>query len=135
MRSGILATASRLLLPLLLVFSVFLLLRGHNAPGGGFAGGLVAAAGFVLHTFANGVPATRRMLGADPRALIGAGLLVAAGSGLPALLAGKPFLTGVWLPSPLPIVGKVGTPVLFDAGVYLLVVGIVLTILLALAEE
>jgi len=76
--SLILSTATRLLLPLLLMFSIFLLLRGHNEPGGGFVGGLVAAAAFALHAIAYSVAATRRLLIIDPRALIGTGLLIAA---------------------------------------------------------
>ncbi|HMN02746.1 MAG TPA: MnhB domain-containing protein, partial [Geobacter anodireducens] len=66
MQSLFLATAVRLLLPLLLLFSLFLLLRGHNEPGGGFVGGLVAAAAFALHALAHGVAAARRVLRVEP---------------------------------------------------------------------
>jgi len=135
MRSPILVAATRLILPLLLVFAVFLFLRGHNAPGGGFAGGLVAAAGFALHALANGVDAARRLLVVDPRTLIGTGLATALGSGLLPLFAGQAFMTGLWLPEPLPVLGKVGTPVLFDAGVFLVVVGIVTLVFFSLEEE
>jgi multicomponent Na+:H+ antiporter subunit B len=76
-RPLILPTAARLLLPLLLLFSVFLLLRGHNLPGGGFAAELVAAAAFTLYAIATDVPAARRALGVAPRRLLGVGLLVA----------------------------------------------------------
>ena len=75
MDSLILRSAARLLLPLLLLFSIFLLLRGHNEPGGGFSGGLVAAAAFALLTIATDVPTTRRTLRMSPRVFIGAGLL------------------------------------------------------------
>jgi multicomponent Na+:H+ antiporter subunit B len=133
----ILPTAARLLLPLLLLFSAFLLLRGHNAPGGGFAAGLVAAAAFALYAIATDVRAARRALGVAPRALLGVGLLVALASGLLAVLVGSPFLTGLWGSLLLPGVGQVdvGTPLLFDVGVYLVVVGMALTIVLSLAEE
>lgn len=135
MFSIILSTAVRYLFPLMLLFSVFLLLRGHNDAGGGFVGGLVVAAAFALYAIAYGVPAARRTLGVDSRALIGLGVLVAVGSGLWAMFSGQPFLTGVWAKTTLPVLGKVGTPLLFDVGVYLAVVGVMMTIILTLAEE
>lgn len=135
MFSLILSTAVRYLFPLMLLFSVFLLLRGHNEPGGGFVGGLVVAAAFSFYAIAYGVPAARRALGLDSRVLIGIGLLVAVGSGLWAVLSGQPFLTGLWAEPVLPAVGKVGTPLLFDVGVYLVVIGVMLTIIFTLAEE
>src|SRR4029079_1978652 len=85
-RLVILPTAARFLLPLLLLFSLFLLVRGHNEPGGGFSGGLVAASAYVLYGFAYGAAEARRVLPADPRALIGAGLLLAVASGCLGLL-------------------------------------------------
>jgi multicomponent Na+:H+ antiporter subunit B len=133
--SLILSTATRYLLPLLLLFSVFLLLRGHNDPGGGFVGGLVAAAAFALHAIAYGVAPTRRLLAVDPRMLLSLGLLTSLTSGLVGLALGLPFMTGIWSKGTLPVLGKVGTPLLFDVGVYLVVIGVVLTIVLALAEE
>lgn len=137
MTSLILSTATRLLLPLLLLFSIFLLLRGHNEPGGGFVGGLVAAAAFALNAIAYGVAAARRLLIIDPRALIGAGLLVAAGSGAVSLVLRQPFMTGQWGSLEHPTLGRleIGTPLLFDVGVYLVVLGVTLTIIFALAEE
>lgn len=133
MNSLILSTAARLLLPLLLMFSFFLMLRGHNEPGGGFAGGLVASSAFVLYGIAYGVSATRELLRVDPRSLIGVGLLIALGSGVPALFAGLPYFTGLWFYLPATQI-KIGTPLFFDIGVYLVVMGIALTIILALAE-
>lgn len=135
MQSLILSTATRYLLPLLLLFSVFLLLRGHNEPGGGFVGGLAAAAAFALFTIAFGVEPARQMLWIHPRVLLGLGLLTAAGSGLLAVLVGLPFMTGLWGSFELPAVGKLGTPLLFDIGVYLVVVGMVLMIVFELAEN
>ncbi|MCL4818508.1 MAG: Na+/H+ antiporter subunit B [Vicinamibacteria bacterium] len=133
--SPILRSATRLLLPLTLMFSVFLLVRGHNEPGGGFVGGLVAAAAFALVLLVQGRDAARDLLRVDPLSLVAAGLFTALCSGLPPLLAGGAFMTGAWLKTPLPVVGKLGTPVLFDVGVYLVVLGIVMAILFALAEE
>ena len=135
MRSVILATATRVVFPLLLLFSVFLLFRGHNEPGGGFVGGLVAATAYALLALSGGVASARRVLPARPEVLIGTGLLAALASGLVGLAAGRPFMTGLWGDVSLPVVGKPGTPVLFDAGVYLTVLGVVLLILFTLQEE
>lgn len=130
----ILRTAARALMPLMLIFSVFLLLRGHNEPGGGFAGGLVAAVAFVLYGFAADVGAARRLLRVDPMLLVGIGLGVAAVPGGAELLAGENLLTGRWLTVDF-LDLKLGTPLLFDLGVYLVVVGSALAAILALAEE
>ncbi len=135
MRSDILRTATLYLLPLMMLFSVFLLYRGHNDPGGGFVGGLVAAASFSLYTIAFGPGEARRALRAHPRVLVGAGLLTAAAAGFLGMLSGGGFLRGLWLPFSIPALGKLGTPLLFDAGVYLVVFGVTLTIVYSLAEE
>ena len=135
--SLILRTATRFLLPLLLLFSVFLLIRGHNEPGGGFAGGLVAGAAFALYALGYSVEETRRLLRWDPHTIIGVGLVLGVLGGLPAVFVGDPFLTGKW--GEIGIVGigtlKFGTPILFDVGVYLAVLGVVLLITLTLMEE
>jgi multicomponent Na+:H+ antiporter subunit B len=135
MNSLILQTASRFLVVLLAVFALFALVRGHHEPGGGFIGGLLAATAFTLHAQAFGARAARRLLRVDPRTLMGVGLLVATAAGLIGLLHGAPLLTGVWLAQAVPALGKLGTPLLFDLGVFLVVWGTVLHILLALAEE
>ena len=135
MNSLILSTVSRLLTGLLLVFSVFLLLRGHNLPGGGFVGGLVAAGAFVLNALASGCPAARKMLRFDPQTIIAAGLLVAVASGVFGMLGGLPFLTGVWGATPLPVIGKIGTPLVFDTGVYLAVLGVTCLAVFSMGEE
>ena len=137
MISIILRTATRLLFTLLLLFSIFILLRGHNEPGGGFIAGLVTGGAFVLYAFAYDVTAARRALRIEPLALIGAGLLLATGSGFLPLFSGAPFLTGKWVSLDWldgePI--KIGTPIIFDIGVYLVVIGVTLTIIFNLAEE
>ena len=135
MTSSILQTAVRVLMPLLLLFAVFLLMRGHNQPGGGFVAGLVVAASFILYSIAFGVAAARRALLIGPSTLLGVGLLVAFGSGLPGLVFGKAFMTAIWITittgsTPL----QVGTPLVFDIGVFLAVIGVVLTIVFTLAE-
>lgn len=136
MNSLILRTAVRFLMPLLLLFSVFLLVRGHNQSGGGFAGGLVAASAFALFSLAYNAAEARRVLRIPTALLIASGLLIAVLSGLIGLLAGRPFLTGLWTYVFIPGIGnlEVGTPVLFDIGVYLLVFGITLTMVFSLEE-
>ena len=135
MRSSILQTATRFLMPLLLLFALFLLWRGHNEPGGGFVGGLVVAASFVLYAMANGVDASRRALLVDPATLLGGGLLIALLSGVPAALLGRPFMTALWTRVGVGSVAlDVGTPLLFDVGVFLAVIGVVLTIIFTLVD-
>jgi multisubunit Na+/H+ antiporter MnhB subunit len=135
MRSSILQTATRFLMPLLLLFALFLLLRGHNEPGGGFVGGLVVAASFVLYAMAYGVDAGRRALLVDPSTLLGGGLLIALVSGVPAALIGRPFMTALWTNIGLGSGAlDVGTPLVFDVGVFLTVIGVVLTIVFTLAD-
>lgn len=135
MFSVILSTASKYLLPLLLIFSFFLLLRGHNEPGGGFVGGLVAAAAYALYFIGNGVEEAEKLLKVEPIKLIAIGLLIALLSTIPSVFYGKDFMTGIWFERSFPLVGKIGTPLVFDIGVYLLVLGIALKIIFSLAEE
>jgi multicomponent Na+:H+ antiporter subunit B len=130
MSSQILRASARVLMPLLLLFALFLLLRGHNQPGGGFVGGLVVAAAFALHAIAFGVGAARRALLVQPSTLLGLGLFVALISGVPAVFLGQPFLTAVWITAGITI----GTPLLFDIGVFLVVIGVVVTMTFNLAE-
>ncbi len=127
MSSLILQIATRVLMPLLLLFALFMLGRGHNEPGGGFVAGLVVAVAYALHAFTFGVPAARRALLVDPERLLGVGLLVALGSGLLAWAYGRPFLTSIWW-------GGIGSPLFFDVGVFLVVVGVALTMTFTLAE-
>ena len=139
MNSLILRTASLFVLPLLLVFSFILLIRGHNLPGGGFVGGLMAAAAFALHAIAYGPGATRELLRIDVKQVIGIGLAIAFVSLLPALFFADPFFTGQWFDLNLATIGiedpvKLGTPLVFDVGVYLTVVGTVLLFVFTLAE-
>lgn len=135
MRSLILSTASRLLLPLLLVFSVFVLLRGHNDPGGGFVAGLVAASAFALYALAFDVRQALQALRVSPRKLIAIGLLLAMLSASFPLLLGQPFMTGMVADMQLPALGHPSVPLFFDAGVYLVVIGVVLTIVFTFFEH
>ena len=134
-KSVLLESSALYMTPLLLIFSIFLLLRGHNKIGGGFVGGLVAASALMLYAIAISPNALRKLISIKPRLLVASGLLIALVSGLMGMVWGKPFMTGLWLPQTLAVIGKVGTPILFDIGVYLAVIGVVLWILLTFAEE
>lgn len=134
MKSQILQTATKYLLPILLMFSMFLLLRGHYLPGGGFVGGLVASVAFVLHSFSYGTDHTLKLLLFPPRSFIAIGLLFSAASMFAPVFYGLPVMTGLWMNDPLPVIGMVGTALIFDMGIYFVVVGAVLTILFTITQ-
>jgi len=127
----ILVTVSRLLLPIALLVSAFLFLRGHNEPGGGFIAGLVTAVALILQYIAEGSRMTGRRLPWDHLGLIGAGILIALLTGVGSWLFGYPFLTSTYSYLSLPVIGtfELASAMLFDLGVYLAVVGTVLLIL------
>ena len=137
MNSLIFRTATRFLQPLLFLYSIFLLFYGHHIPGGGFSGGLIASTPFILQALAYDVPSARRLLRVTPHTLMGMGLLLAMGSGLIAFFSGSPFLTGIWGKWDVSGFGliEIGSPLIFDIGVYVLVLGTTLIIFLHLAEE
>ena len=134
MKTVILKTASSYLLPVLLLFSVFILLRGHYLPGGGFVGGLIASIAFILHSFANGLKNTKTLFRFHPGLLMPLGLAVAFFAGIAPLFFGLPFMTGIWYPDALPVLGAIGSALFFDIGVYLVVVGVTLTIIFTIAD-
>ena len=136
MNSVILQTAARVLTSLILMFSVYIMLRGHNLPGGGFIGGLIAASGIILYSLAFGAQWGRHSLRVSGLSVAGWGLFLAAISGVLSAFAGAPFLTGLWYIPKLGLEIKVAlsTPLLFDIGVYLVVVGALTTIALELEE-
>jgi multicomponent Na+:H+ antiporter subunit B len=132
----IVQTASRAIEPLLLFYSAYLLVAGHNEPGGGFVGGLVAAAALTLHAIAFGVRSARRALRVDPRTLAGVGLVLAlAAVWAGPLITGEPPMTGLWTAAGGDTALELGTPVLFDSGVFLIVLGAALTAIFSLSEE
>ena len=134
-RSKILKTTVDWLQPLLLLFSLFLLLRGHNAPGGGFSGGLVAGAAFILAALAHGTAHVRDQMPCSAERLVKLGLFFALAAGLLPLLTGKGVFSALWLESKLPVIGTAGSFLLFDAGVYLLVMGFVIGVLVEMARD
>lgn len=115
---------------IMVLFSIVILLRGHNEPGGGFIGGLIAASAAALYGMAYGVGEVRRILRFNPLGYSGFGVLVAGASGLVALFFGTSFLTAHWLPYYL-----FGVPGLFDVGVYFVVFGTLTAIALALEDS
>ena len=129
-------TMAPYLTALMVLFSIFVLLRGHNQPGGGFIGGLIAASAFAILGISNGVSAVRRALWFDPIAIAGTGLAVSAIAGLFSLFANVPFMTALWaFPNILGTEVALSTPMLFDIGVYLVVTGAITAIALALEER
>ena len=137
MQSLILKAATRLLVGLILTFSIYLLLRGHNAPGGGFAGALVAGTGFALFAIAEGPVVVRRAIRISPQKIAVIGLGLAIGSGIAATVFGQTFLTGIWWIGETKQASKLalGTPLFFDVGVFFAVLGTILTLILALEEN
>ncbi|WP_437492083.1 MnhB domain-containing protein [Sorangium sp. So ce1014] len=137
MRSPFLSYVAAGVLPLITVLALFLLLRGHDAPGGGFIAGLVTTIAFVLAALAFGVGTVRAALAPLACRLPWLGLLVAAASGLPAVARGQAFLTHYHLQigaADAPAL-RLSTTLLFDAGVYLTVVGAAIKVLDAFAAE
>jgi multicomponent K+:H+ antiporter subunit A len=130
----IMATFSRLLLPLALLVAVFILLRGHNQPGGGFIAGLITAVALIMQYLANGSAWTQSRLPANMHPVIATGLLFACITGLASWLFGYPFLTSTFSHVYWPWVGdfEIASAMVFDLGVYLVVVGATLLILINL---
>lgn len=134
-RSTVLTTTVNGITPIVLAFSIFLTLRGHNAPGGGFSGGLVMGSAVVLRYLASG-PAGIRSLRIDPISLMGAGLTLAMAVGLTSLAVDTSFLESAIWKAEVPVIGdiKIVSSSLFDIGVHVLVVGVVMAVLVAFAE-
>jgi multicomponent Na+:H+ antiporter subunit B len=128
---------ARVMAPVLILFSVFLLLRGHNAPGGGFVGGLVAAGSIVLMTLAYGPDEMRKRLRIDFLRAMFYGILLAAGAGLFGLVFGDSFQQVFFWSPFIRGVGRleISTPMIFDIGVYIVVVGVTSSIVMAMADE
>ncbi|GAB5506624.1 MAG: Na+/H+ antiporter subunit B [Rhizobiaceae bacterium] len=136
MRTLIFRTMAPYLTSLMVLFSVFVLLRGHNEPGGGFIGGLIAASAFAIYGIACGVSPVRRALYFHPMGISGFGLLIAGLAGVMSVFAGVPFMTGLWAEvSVLGVKVDLSTPLVFAIGVYLVVLGSLTSIALALEER
>ncbi len=127
----ILYVLARALLPMALMVSVFIFLRGHNLPGGGFIAGLITAVALILQYIAHGVAWAQERQPVSYHLVCGAGLLIAGLTGLGSLALGYPFLTSAFGHFHIPLIGDVelATAMLFDLGVYLVVVGATLLML------
>ncbi|WP_455272283.1 Na(+)/H(+) antiporter subunit B [Rhizobium herbae] len=136
MRSVIFRAAAPLIVGIMVLFSIFVLLRGHNEPGGGFIGGLIAVAALAIYGIAFGVETVRRAIVFHPLTIAGAGLLLATLSGLLSMIFHVPFMTGLWIyPVVLGEEVPLSSVMTFDIGVYLVVVGAVTSIALSLEER
>ena len=137
MESVILQIAARHMRPLLIILSVIVLYRGHNEPGGGFIGGLMLGAAYILYAMAFGVGKTQSRILFSPINLTALGLLIALLSGLPAIFNGMPFMTGEWITlfSKTAFELKLGTPLLFDVGVFFAVAGMLMLVMFSIMEE
>lgn len=137
MESIILQIAARHMRPILVILSLVVLYRGHNEPGGGFIGGLMLGAAFILYAMAFGVKKTQQTIFFSPVNLTAVGLLVGLLSGIPALFSGNVFMTGEWVTffagSAFEL--KLGTPLLFDVGVYFAVAGMLMLVMFSIMEE
>ena len=136
-RLTVLDEADRWLFRTLLLVSVYVMFRGHNAPGGGFAGGLIAGAAFVLRYLAGGVLRVRKSSIVNPTRLIGFGLVIAGLVAAVPVALGEPALSSDIVKFSVPLIGrvKVVSSSLFDLGVYFLVIGVVLTVLVHLGSD
>lgn len=136
MNTVIFRTVAPLIVATMLVFSVYICLRGHNEPGGGFIGGLIAASAIAILGMATGAAEARRALRVDPLSIAGFGVAIATASGLLSIFNGNPFMTSIWLY--LNLSGTevpLSTPLIFDIGVYLVVFGTIASIALALESD
>ncbi|MYR07094.1 Na+/H+ antiporter subunit A [Gordonia sp. SID5947] len=136
-RSMVLEATTRLIFPTMVVLSVYFFYAGHNAPGGGFAGGLTMGLALVLRYLAGGRYELGEALPIEPGRILGAGLAISAGTASASLLLGAPALSSAVVEMTLPVLGdvKLVTALFFDLGIYLIVVGLVLDILRSLGAR
>ena len=136
MSTLIFRTLAPFLAALMILFSIFVTLRGHNDPGGGFIGGLIAASAFAMYGIAVGEKYVRRALYFHPLSLAAFGLLLSATSGLLSVFVHMPFLTSQWaFPKLFGVEVALSTPLFFDIGVYFVVLGSITSIALKLEEQ
>ncbi|MGP4107080.1 Na(+)/H(+) antiporter subunit B [Virgibacillus sp. L01] len=133
----ILRTTTSLIAFILLGFAIYLLLAGHNSPGGGFVGGLMTASAIVLMYMSYGSEALEKILPVNYRILIPSGLLLAVVTGVGSFFFNESFLSHTYGYFQFPIFGKIelATAMLFDIGVYLTVLGVTITIILSIAND
>lgn len=122
--------------PFLLAFALFFFFRGHHLPGGGFIAGLLATGAFSLSLIVYGPSQVSRIWSGRLASLIPVGLLCSFVSGLMGpVWQGSPFMTGIWTEFSIPLIGSLGTPLLFEFGVFLVVTGVSGCLLMAFAGK
>lgn len=137
MKPVLLQLTSTYLKYILYILAIWFLLKGHNSPGGGFIAGLLVSSAFILDMLAYGAPAIKKSMKYNPISLTGMGVFIALLVSLIPVFFGKPFMQGLWLPTfELPMLGAVhlGTPLLFDLGVFIAVIGFVISVIFDLEK-
>jgi len=135
MRTTILQVTTRILIPIFFMYSLYLLFRGHDSPGGGFIAALVVSIGLVFHMIAFGVSSTQRIYRIDTMKLIAIGLLLSFIAAILPMLMGKGFFQAIWTNVRIIGLGTISSVMLFDIGVYLTVIGAILKIVFAIFKE
>lgn len=123
------------MLPLLLLFSLFLLVRGHDSPGGGFIGGLIASCGLALYAITHGSRETLKLLPTKPHEVGLIGLFLVLIAGLMGFIHQGAFLESSRLSIEWSVIGKPGTTLIFDTGVYLVVIGTISSVVFSLVKK
>lgn len=133
----ILQTATKIVLFIIVLFSVYIFFAGHYTPGGGFVGGLLTAGAIILLLLAFDMKTVAKILPVNYMNMAALGLLIAIGTGAGALLFNKPFLTHAFTYAHIPVLGKLSlhTAAIFDLGVFLVVVGVTMTIIQTIGED
>ena len=133
----ILQSVTRVAVVIILTFSIYLFMNGHHHPGGGFVGGLSTAAAIVLMYLSFGIEKVRENIRMDFKKLAAIGVLIAIGTGMTAVIFGKPFLTQAFDHFDLPIFGdtELASALIFDTGVALAVIGTAVNIILSISED
>jgi multicomponent Na+:H+ antiporter subunit B len=136
MRNIILEKIVSAFLKVMLLFSIYLLVRGHNNPGGGFIAAIIASSGFTFYAIIFGTASVEKMLKLSTQQWSGIGLLLVFIAAILPLFFSPEVLTGLWIPDSFPVIGflHLGTPLLFDTGVFIVVTGVILTIILSIME-
>ncbi|CAH0344615.1 Na(+)/H(+) antiporter subunit B [Bacillus sp. CECT 9360] len=133
----ILQTVTKVASPVIFLFSIYIFFGGHYSPGGGFVGGLLASGAIVLLLLSYDIKTVANILPIDYKLVVAIGLLIAALTGTGALIFDAPFMTHAYQYFDLPIIGHTSlhTAVLFDLGVYLVVIGVTMTIIQTIGES
>lgn len=135
MRTIIFQTAVKVLLPIFFIYSLYLLFRGHDDPGGGFIGALVISIALIFHMIAFGVTKTQQKYRLDTMRMTALGLMLVLLGGVGPLLLGDGFFHAMWSDIKIPVVGTLSSVLVFDIGVYIGVVGAILKISFTITEE